>query len=61
MHRASYQTVVDQMVSVLAQNRRTRLDRHAAYVALARAIVADEAAERRDLPDIDGRKTAHAA
>jgi hypothetical protein len=53
MHRPSYESVVDQMVSALAEQRRSRLERHAAYVALARAILDDDTVERRDLPEID--------
>jgi hypothetical protein len=60
MHRPSYQTVVDHMVSMLAETRRARLERHCAYLALARAILDDDAVEGRDLPEIDRRK-AHAA
>ena len=60
MHRPSYHTVVDYMVSTLAETRRTRLERHAAYVALARAILDDDAVDGRDLPEIDSRQ-AHAA
>jgi hypothetical protein len=51
MHRPSYERVVDQMVSALADKRRMRLERHAAYVALARAILDDDRVERRDLPN----------
>jgi hypothetical protein len=60
MHRPSYHTVVDSMVSMLAETRRARLERHAAYVALARAILDDDAIDGRDLPELDSRK-AHAA
>jgi hypothetical protein len=60
MYRSSYHTVVDHMVSLLAETRRARLERHAAYVALARAILDDDAVDGRDLPEIDSRK-AHAA
>jgi hypothetical protein len=42
MHRPSYESIVDQMVSALGERRRSRIERQAAYVALARAIVADE-------------------
>lgn len=51
MHRPSYESVIDQMVSALADSRRSRLERHAAYVALARAILDDDTVDRRDLPD----------
>jgi hypothetical protein len=44
------------MVSMLAENRRARLERHAAYLALARAILDDDAIDGRDLPEMDGRK-----
>jgi hypothetical protein len=46
MHRLSYESVVDQMVSTLAENRRSHMERQAAYVALARAILADDSSER---------------
>ena len=42
MQRPSYEGVVDQMVHALAETRRARLERHAAYVALANAILADD-------------------
>jgi hypothetical protein len=42
MHRRSYESLVDQMASALAERRRSRIERQAAYVALARAILADE-------------------
>jgi len=42
MQRPSSHSVVDQLVSQLAESRRSRIERHAAYVALARAILADE-------------------
>ena len=38
--------VVDQMCAEVAQRRRTTLDRHAAYLALARAILSDEPSAR---------------
>jgi hypothetical protein len=53
MHRPSYESVIDQMVSALAENRRSRLERHAAYVALAHAILDDDTVERGDSPDFD--------
>jgi hypothetical protein len=53
MHRPSYESVVDQMVRALAEQRRARLERHAAYVALARAILDDDTVEGRDLPQVD--------
>ena len=53
MHRLSYESVVDQMVSSLAENRRSRIERHAAYVALAHAILADESPEYRELAEFD--------
>ena len=53
MHRLSYESVVDQMVSSLAENRRSRLERHAAYVALAHAILADESPEYGELSELD--------
>jgi hypothetical protein len=58
MHRPSYESVVDQMVSALAESRRSRLERHAAYVALARAILDDDTVDRRDLPEFE---SSHAA
>jgi hypothetical protein len=53
MHRPSYERVIDQMVSALAEQRRTRLERHAAYVALARAILDEDTLQLRDLPEIN--------
>jgi len=53
MHRPSYERVVDQMVSALAEQRRTRLERHAAYVALARAILDEDTLEFSEVPEID--------
>jgi hypothetical protein len=58
MHRPSYESVVDQMVSALAETRRSRLERHAAYVALARAILDDDTVERRDLPELESQYAA---
>jgi hypothetical protein len=45
MQRLSSHSVVDQLVSELAESRRSRLERHAAYVALAQAILTDEPVE----------------
>jgi hypothetical protein len=42
MDRPSYAPVVDQMISELTSRRQV----HAAYLALARAILADDVAER---------------
>jgi hypothetical protein len=53
MHRLSYESVVDQMVNTLAENRRSRMERQAAYVALARAILADEVPEAGELVAFD--------
>ena len=50
MHGLSYERVVDQMISALAETRRARLQRHSAYVALAQAILEDEAAEPERAP-----------
>ena len=58
MHRPSYESVVDQLVSALAQSRRSRLERHAAYVALARAILDDDTVERRDIPEFESSRAA---
>jgi hypothetical protein len=58
MHRPSYESVVDQMVSALAESRRSRLERHSAYVALARAILDDDTVDRRDLPELESRHAA---
>jgi hypothetical protein len=49
MDRLSYESVVDQMVSALAESRRARLTRDAAYIALARAILEDDTADAREL------------
>jgi hypothetical protein len=45
MQRLSSHSVVDQLVNQLAESRRSRLERHAAYVALANAILSDEPLE----------------
>ena len=58
MHRPSYESVVDQLVSALAQSRRSRLERHAAYVALARAILDDDTVEGRDIPEFESSRAA---
>jgi hypothetical protein len=61
MHRLSYESVVDQMVHTLAENRRSRMERQAAYVALARAILADNelaSAEAGELVGFDTFATA---
>jgi hypothetical protein len=45
MQRLTTSSVVDQLVSELAASRRGRMERNAAYVALAHAILADEPTE----------------
>jgi hypothetical protein len=52
MERLSYERVVDELVSALAEKRRSRIERHSAYVALARAILADDTFELGDLTDV---------
>ena len=42
MDQASAHQVIDQLAEMLAVRRRDRVTRHAAYIALARAILADE-------------------
>lgn len=49
MQHPSYEGVVDHLVSALAESRQSRIQRHAAYLALARAILDDERAEHREL------------
>ena len=53
MHRPSYEDVIDEMVSALAESRRARIERQAAYVALAKAILADNAVDGRDFLDFE--------
>ena len=53
MHRHSYDSLVDQMVIQLAEQRRARTERQAAYVALARAILYDEAYGADDPRELD--------
>jgi len=60
MQRLSSHSVVDQLASQLAESRRSRLERHAAYVALARAILADEQLEAPSRVEVDSRAS-HAA
>jgi len=52
MERLSYERVVDELVNALAEKRRSRLERHSAYVALARAILSDEGFELGDRADV---------
>jgi hypothetical protein len=52
MERLSCERVVDELVNALAEKRRSRLERNSAYVALARAILADDIAELGDAADI---------
>jgi hypothetical protein len=48
------------MVSELAEKRRSRVERHAAYVALARAILADDDPHTCQV-EVDNRPSLHAA
>ena len=52
MERLSYERVVDELVNALAENRRSRIERHSAYVALARAILSDDVLEFGELADV---------
>jgi hypothetical protein len=61
MHRPSSHSVVNQLVSRLAESRRSRIERHAAYVALARAILADELLEAPVATETETRASSHAA
>jgi hypothetical protein len=45
MNNSSSHSVVDQMIAELAERRHTRIHRHAAYLALARAIVTQQELE----------------
>lgn len=54
MERLSYERVVDELVAALSEQRRSRLERHSGYIALARAILADDTFERVDLVDVQG-------
>ena len=51
----SYQGVVEQMTAQLADQRRSHVQLHAAYVALAQAILADEPRETEPLLEADSR------
>ena len=42
MHTLTVDAVVDEIVATLAQQRRLTCERDAGYIALARAILADE-------------------
>jgi hypothetical protein len=53
MHRHSYDSVVDQMVNLLAEQRQAKNERQAAYVALARAILYDEVYGEEDARVLD--------
>jgi hypothetical protein len=47
--------VVEQMTTDLAEQRHSRLERQAAYIALARAILAEDVRETEQLSESDGR------
>jgi hypothetical protein len=51
----SYQGVIEQMTAQLAERRQFRVERHAAYVALAAAILADEPRDIEQLSERDTR------
>jgi hypothetical protein len=55
---SSMSSVVDQLVSELAERRRTARSRQAGYVALARAIVADDQPELLVVPAFERQPTA---
>lgn len=48
-------SIVDELVSQLAEARRAHLERHAAYVALARAILAAQPLEAQRLSELDSQ------
>lgn len=46
MTALAYQFVIDEISAELASRRRARIERHAAYVALARALLEDANTEQ---------------
>jgi hypothetical protein len=57
MQSLSRESIVDQMVSQLAERRHAAIGRRSAYLALARAILTEEPTERHSRRDIESAPT----
>lgn len=57
MNTLSSRSVVDQMVSQLAERRTTRISRHAAYSTLAQAILSDPSQHVLSVATLDRQPT----